>query len=498
MLVLKSQSRQSKMACARHTETMVDAPVRAIRNFPFTKTGKEEKTRCNRSRWAVLTCIGIILSAALLGISQGPSVTSLFRGTAWGRVLIGGGAFFFCLFLAELIWRAALVFMYRPVRGFGDDVLPRCTVVVPAYNEGRQVLKTLESLAASNYPKDKVQLIAVDDGSADDTWTWIRKACQTLDRPVLAIRHLSNRGKRHALYTGFKKSTGEILITVDSDSTVKGDTLRNLVAPFLTDRKVGAVAGNVRVLNMDQGILPRMLDVIFVYSFDFMRASQSMVRTVMCTPGALSAYRKSAVSSLLREWRDQTFCGRPANIGEDRAMTNLILRAGYDVVFQQNAVVYTQVPVRYAPLCKMYLRWARSNVRETIAMTRFIFTPFRKGSKLGARLNLISELMGLTKSQVFLLITWVLLLCHPSVFSLHVLFGVIISSSLSAILYAWKFGCFSSMLAFVYGFYFFISLVWIKPYALATAHKSGWLTRDIPVKKRSDTPPVLMHRSVIP
>ncbi|WP_084681243.1 glycosyltransferase family 2 protein [Desulfospira joergensenii] len=474
----------------------MNAPVLPAKNIFFTKRDGKEKNPCERSRWAVLTCIGMVIAATLLGLRQGPSAANLLRGTAWGNLLIGGGLFFFFLFLAELAWRAVLVFKYRPVKGCRDDWLPRCTVVVPAYNEGRQVLKTLESLAASDYPKDKVQLITVDDGSVDDTWMWIRKACRALDRPVLAIRQPSNRGKRHALYAGFTKSTGEVLITVDSDSTVETDTLRNLVAPFIRDKKVGAVAGNVRVLNMDQGILPRMIDVVFVYSFDFMRASQSMVRTVMCTPGALSAYRKSAVMSLLREWRDQTFCGRPANIGEDRAMTNLIIRAGYDVVFQQNARVYTEVPVRYTQLCRMYLRWARSNVRETIAMTRFIFTPFRRGSKLGARLNLISGWVGLTKTQIFLLTTWGMILCHPSVFGLNVMLGVILSSSLSAVLYAWKFGRFSSLLAFVYGFYFFISLVWIKPYALVTAHKSGWLTRDIPISPRknpSDNPPILMH-----
>ena len=113
-----------------------------------------------------------------------------------------------------------------------------------------------------------------------------------------------------------------------------------------------------------------------MFSFDFMRASQSMVKTVMCTPGALSAYRKSIVMGVLDEWVDQTFLGRPANIGEDRALTNLILRKGYDVVFQQSARVYTEVPVGYANLCKMYLRWARSNVRENPCHDRIYFYHF--------------------------------------------------------------------------------------------------------------------------
>ncbi|KJR40377.1 family 2 glycosyl transferase [Candidatus Magnetoovum chiemensis] len=262
--------------------------------------------------------------------------------------------------------------------------------------------------------------------------------------------------------------------------------MRNLVTPFVVDKQVGAIAGNVRVLNMDKGIIPKMLDVVFVYSFDFIRASQSMVKAVMCTPGALSAYRRNVVMDILQEWLHQRFCGQPANIGEDRAMTNLILREGYHVLFQQNAKVYTEVPVKYVNLSKMYLRWARSNIRETIAMTRFIFKNFREGSKLGARINLISGWFALTKAQIFLVITWGLILWHPMTFGFNTMLGVIISSSLAALIYAWKFGSFSSLWSFVYGFYFFVSLSWIRPYALITPHKAGWLTRQ----KAADKPAV--------
>lgn len=449
--------------------------------LPFTKNTSSEKNTGKRSRLAALVCIAVVVAAAHQCIIRSTSMADLLRGSVWGNALITVGMAFMCLAVAEFIWRAVLVFMYKPIRGYADGNLPPCTVVVPAYNEGRQVLLTLESLVASDYPKEKLQIIAVDDGSVDDTWAWIQKASETLGRSIVTIRQPYNRGKRQALHAGFQRSTGEVLITVDSDSTVDPDTLRNLVAPFISDRKVGAVAGNVRVLNMDQGFLPKMVDVVFVFSFDFMRASQSMVKTVMCTPGALSAYRRNVMMGVLKEWMDQTFCGRPANIGEDRAMTNLIIREGYDVVFQQNARVYTQVPVRYTHLCKMYLRWARSNIRETIAMTRFIFKPFRTGSKLGARINLISGWMVLTKSPFFLVVTWALILWHPATFGVTVILGVIVSSSLAAVMYAWKFGSFSSLWAFAYGFYFFITLIWIRPYALLTPHKSGWLTRQIKV-----------------
>lgn len=436
----------------------------------------------NKKRFISLACIMAVVAAAYRYGTGGSSTTQFIKGMAswWGDALIVSFAVFSCLALAELVWRIILVLKYKPIPGVSDYQLPTCTVVVPAYNEGRQVFDTLKSLADSNYPREKIQLIAVDDGSVDDTWQWIKQAQRTLELPVLTIRQPRNQGKRQALYDGFKRSTGKVLVTVDSDSMVEPDTIRNLVTPLAVNSGIGAVAGNVRVLNQTQGIIPRMLDIVFVFSFDFIRASQSMVRTVTCTPGALSAYRKSAVINVLDKWLNQTFLGRPANIGEDRALTNMILRQGYSVVFQQNAKVFTEAPVGYSQLCKMYLRWARSNVRETIAMATFIFTRFRRGSMLGARINLVSDVIKLTVAQIFFLISWGLLLWHPAIFGSKAIVGIVLGSSLAATIYALKFGRISSILAFVYGFFFFIALTWIKPYALITPHHSRWMTRACP------------------
>lgn len=445
-------------------------------------------------RIAALICIAIVVFAAYKSVIHGASMVNFLMDTSLGKVFVQFCGVFMVLTFAELAWRAVLVMKYRPIESCEDEQLPVCTVIVPAYNEGRQVFVTLESLAASDYPRDKIKIIAVDDGSVDDTWKWIQKARRTLGDRIVTIKQPCNKGKRHALHAGFKKSIGEVLVTVDSDSTVDTDTLRNMVTPFVVDKNVGAVAGNVRVLNMDKGIIPKMLDVVFVYSFDFIRASQSMVKAVMCTPGALSAYRRNVVMDVLHEWLNQKFCGQPANIGEDRAMTNLILRQGHHVLFQQNARVYTEVPVNYVTLCKMYLRWARSNIRETIAMTRFIFKPFRKGSKLGARINLVSGWMALTKAQLFLVITWGLMVWHPLTFGINTMLGVIISSSLAATIYAWKFGRLAALWSFVYGFYFFISLFWIKPYALLTPHKSGWLTRQVETRSATAGKTVFLQK----
>src|SRR5690606_39954784 len=91
------------------------------------------------------------------------------------------------------------------------------------------------------------------------------KAKTELKERLSIYQQPENRGKRHALYLGFELAKGEVFVTVDSDSIVKNDTLRNLVSPFVVNPKCGAVAGNVRVLNNKNAVIPRMLNVSFVF-----------------------------------------------------------------------------------------------------------------------------------------------------------------------------------------------------------------------------------------
>jgi hyaluronan synthase len=431
------------------------------------------------SKLLIFTCTLIVIYGFITRFEKITIARYELLETGWGSVFVALGAIFLLINISALVWHTVLFFRYRPVKPCRDEGLPTCTVIVPAFNEGRQLFSTLKSIAGSDYPRKKLQIIAVDDGSVDDTWHWITEARKELGKRVTAIRQPFNQGKRHALYAGFQKSTGKVLVTVDSDSIVEPHTLRRLVSPFIRDRRVGAMAGNVRVLNLSEGVIPRMLDVLFFFSFDFTRASQSMVNTVICTPGALSAYRREVVMRVLPQWMNQRFFGQPANIGEDRAMTNLILREGYHVRFQQDAVVFTNVPIRYKNLCKMFLRWARSNIRETIVMSTFIFRKFRRGPKLGARINLMLQVLTLSKAQFLFLGTLICLFSDPTIYTVQILMGITISSSLQAGLYIWRNRSTEGLWACLYGIFWFIGLSWITPYALITPQKCGWLTRSL-------------------
>lgn len=400
--------------------------------------------------------------------------------TILGVVIYAVGLSASILSLLFLVYLAFLYSKYKVVENITDDQLLKCTVIVPAYNEGKLVYDTLLSLVDSNYPAEKLEILALDDGSKDDTWQWLLKAKEVLGDRVTILQQPKNMGKRHALYRGFKMGTGEVFITVDSDSIVDDNTIRNLVSPFVVKQDCGAVAGNIRVLNKENGLLPKMLNVSFTFSFEFVRSAQSVLGSVFCTPGALAAYRRDAILNCVEEWINQSFMGKPSTIGEDRALTNMILKQGLNVFFQKNSLVYTNIPSRYQNLYKMLIRWERSNVRESIMMAKFAFSNFREGNKSAIRFMLMMQWLKLIMAIPFFFVLIYFVLAHPVLFISSSLSGILIFSSIQMVFYAKKYNFSEALLAYVYSIFYMFTLFWITPYAIVTAGKSGWLTRELP------------------
>ncbi len=390
------------------------------------------------------------------------------------------------LAMGMLAWRIWLAYRYRAYSPVGDTELPAVTIVIPAYNEGRQVFDTVRSIMASHYPPSKMQVVCVDDGSADDTWQWMLRARHEFPKRIQLIRQRTNSGKRHALMAGFRRATGTIFVTIDSDSEVLPDTLRHLISPFAVDPRVGAVAGNVRVLNNGDGPIPKMMDVSFTTSFDFTRSGQSVYGSVLCTPGALSAYRASVIRPYLPKWAGQKFMGVPATIGEDRALSNIVLGNGYRIVYQREAVVLTKMPSTYNGLRRMLLRWARSNVRENLVMATYMFRRFRRRGNDEGWVRIFGML------QIFRMVVGealkigILANLFTDVFTtfLLLLIGCIIASLVPAVVYqirhhsrsGWRW-------AMPYSAFWLFSLSWISAWGLLSAPRSGWLTRGLPVPK---------------
>jgi len=412
--------------------------------------------------------VGWMLCASTFSFIPVPKRWSVGAATAFVLVVLN---------LAYYLFIIVSALFYRHGREVPPEKLPTCTVVIPAYNEGRDVLKTIDSVAASDYPPEKLRVIAIDDGSADDTWEWIQRGAAKYPGRVRTLRHAVNSGKRRGLYNGFKMADSEVVVSVDSDSTITPQSLKYICGHFLNP-KVGGVAGFLRVSNVNDGILPRMLDVGFVFVCDLMRASQSVFHGVFCTPGALSGYRRSALLPFLDDWVNETFMGEMAGIGEDRALSTGLLRANYHVIFENRAATYTKMPTTYGNVCKMFLRWCRGDMRETIKMYKFVFNRVNP-QRLALAFNMLMQTIWVV-SPFF----WLLGVVLTAVYSGTLLsgifnFSIILWATAPALLYARRNGIENAIWAYSYALFYMVFLFWLPPYSLLSIKNSDWLTRKI-------------------
>jgi len=385
------------------------------------------------------------------------------------------GAGFTLIYLAFQMVRTILWWRYKPYPLY-EGPLPRVTVIVPAYNEGAMVEKALYSAVASDYPRDLLEIICIDDGSKDDTWSYIERAQQRHPELIRAIRFPKNQGKKEGLYTGFTQGTGDFFVTIDSDSVITPDTVKQVIAPMLQDPKIGAVAGNVKVHNRSRCLLARMLAVRFVLAFDFLRASQSLYGGVTCTPGALSAYRRTALTHILEKWRNQTFLGSPANIGEDRALTNCVMRQGFYITYQRSAVVHTVVPQTYRGLCRMYLRWDRSNFRESWVQLTFIFSNYRKRDRLLPIIDFFITQIEFPLTYLFLGLLFMSFFTYPIVM-VKFFAGLGVITMVYMFYYIYQERDLEFVYGIIYSYFAFFFLNWVQPYAFITLRNDRWLTR---------------------
>jgi len=434
-------------------------------------------------RWELWAKCAIAFAAAsVLAAAWWSGIfTTLFRlvpdtpfGTLWLFSLTSYGLIHY----AAMVWRVYLWLRYRPLPAVQESELPFVSVIIPAYNEGALVQESILSATHCSYPRDRLEVIVVDDGSTDDTWQHIRRAARQAPIDVLTIRSPENKGKRNALYAGFCKARGEIWITVDSDSIVERDAFTNGVSALVRDKKIGCVAGNVKVLNRNDSLITRFLKVSFSLSFGFSRAYQNELRGLLTTPGALSIYRAKAVRSVLSRWINQTFMGAPCVTGEDRALTNLITAQGYHAVFQSNAVVWSEMPTTYVAMSKMFLRWARSNIRETLFLFTYLFKRFRPDYLWGFRIN--SVLVASTLVIPYLLIGQscvLLMVATPLWFFRHAVMLTLLGVTMSLIYYRNEKDS-DFLWVILYEFFWVVACQWIMPYAFLTCrHQGAWITR---------------------
>lgn len=411
---------------------------------------------------------------AWLNGSAARVMQAAIAGPSWSASILVPALIWTSIGLAMLLIRTSLWFGYRPFDPATPEEAPLMTVVIPAYNEGAMVERSIESVVAARYPERRLQIIVVDDGSTDDTWKYIQRTANRHPESVTALKLARNQGKRAALAAGFRAACGSIIVTIDSDSTIEPGALLAMAGPF-RDPRVGAVAGKVAAYNRDGSLIARMLHVRYVLSFDLQRSVQSTYRTVYCCPGALAAYRARVIHDVLDRWLAQHFLGVPCTYGEDRALTNAILAQGFDTVYQGSAVVHTLVPTTYSGLCKMYLRWDRSHVREEIRFASVVW----KRPPLSRAIALTDKLvtnLGIPIGWIGMATLVGVAVTNPMILP-RALLAIGVGATFAMLFYLYTERSSRFVHGILYAYFAFFTLWWIFPYAILTVRSRSWMTR---------------------
>lgn len=254
------------------------------------------------------------------------------------------------------------------------DYKPTVAIVVPEYNEDPVLFKKcIQSCLDLDYDRDKYHVYAIDDGSKKkDAINTIKDIKSDL---ITVIDLKENVGKRKAQKAAFdliNSKDYEIILTLDSDTILDKNAVTNIVFQFVDD-KVGAITGNAVVLDKNRNLLTRLISSRYWVAFNLERGSQSLFGTVLCCTGVISAYRTDIIQDLKYRYAFQTFLGKECTYGDDRNLTNLVLSEGYKVVYEENAIGWTDVPKNMKAYLKQQLRWNRSFYRELLITAKMVF-----------------------------------------------------------------------------------------------------------------------------
>lgn len=382
-----------------------------------------------------------------------------------------------------LLSRYLFATFYRPVK-VDPNYTPGVTVIIPCFNEEEWIQRTIQSCINQDYPVDKLEVIVVDDCSNDHSVEKIKEMIDQLKAGDKENRYQLegrisyyvqpvNKGKRDAMALGASKAQHELLVFVDSDSFVDPFAVRNIVQPF-KDEKMGGVSGRTDVANTYTNSLTKMQSVRYYIAFRVMKAAEGYFDAVTCLSGPLSCYRKDLVLKYTDAWLNQKFLGQRATFGDDRSMTNFILRHNR-TTYQDTAVCSTIVPNSYKMFLKQQMRWKRSWLRESLIAARYIWKkePFMA---LCFYMGLVVPIAAPIIVLYNLIYVPIMHRVFPSTFLIGMLMMALLMSMAQLFLRrstTWLYGMWFCL-------YYEAVLLWQMPVAWFTFWKSTWGTRLTP------------------
>lgn len=346
---------------------------------------------------------------------------------------------------------------------------PSVTVIIVCKNEEDSIRETIDCVYRADYPRDLLDVITVNDGSTDNTLREMKFAAK--EHPGLTVMNFEkNRGKRHGMAAGAKRAKGDVLVYIDSDSFIRRDGLIQVVQGF-SDPTIGAVCGHADVTNAKTNMLTKMQEVRYFVAFRVIKAAESLFSAVSCCSGCFAAYRKSYVMPVIDTWLNQKFLGVPATFGDDRSLTNFILRK-YRVIYQPDAICTTLVPETYGTFFRQQLRWKKSWIRESLIACKFMW----KRHPVAAFFFYCGVLFPLI-APVIVLKAVILPAFGLGPMSYLYIYGAI----LMAILFSLVYLLYHRNILWIYGvtfsFFYLLVLTWQTYYAFFTVRRNHWGTR---------------------
>ena len=234
---------------------------------------------------------------------------------------------------------------YRFRRSSAVDFAEPTSIVIAAYNEGKVISATLQSLLKTDY-QGELDVIVVDDGSRDDTAAEVEKIAAT-DERVRLIRQ-ENHGKARALQRGIGAAKHELIVFIDADTHFQRQTLSQLLGPF-SDPDIGGVSGHAKVGNL-RSFIGRCQSLEYTVGFNLDRRAYTRWNCITVLPGAISAIRKTAI--------DRAGGLSLDTLAEDTDLTLSLHKQRLRIVYVPGAVAWTEAPETVRALSRQRFRWA--------------------------------------------------------------------------------------------------------------------------------------------
>lgn len=248
-----------------------------------------------------------------------------------------------------------------------ENYYPFVSIIVPVFNEGKVLKSSIESLLDIDYPN--YEIIVVNDGSTDDTAV-VGESLVGFQKGRVGLVKVSlinkpNGGKSKALNAGIQYSEAQFVLCMDGDSQLTPNTLKMAIRHF-TDPYIGAVAGNVKVQNRKK-VLTDLQALEYLEGLNMARSAQGFLQLVNIIPGPIGLFRKSAL-------RDAGFYSSDT-FAEDADVTLKILAKGWKIVYEPNAVAYTEAPATIYQLLKQRYRWTRGILQAIRKHKKYLYNP---------------------------------------------------------------------------------------------------------------------------